>query len=161
MSTALNPPPHWPEPPRSDWTPPPGWQPDRSWGAVPAGWHLWVQDPQVPTAPAPLTASEEIPASGARLRPRADQYPVTVLNPGIWTDNPLEAEDYGFPPEKLRRRRPRLRLALRILVSVLGFVIAGLTALLFVRLVDLAQHDLPTAALAPTAVLSATVMTPL
>lgn len=145
MTRAFNPPPHWPEPPRRGWRPPDGWTPDRSWGAVPAGWRLWVDDPQAPPGAAPLAESEEIPASGARVRPRVEKYPVDVVNPGMWSQNDLEEEDYGFPPEKPRRRRARLRLGLTITVTVLGFLMAGATAFLFWRLYHFAIEDLPVA----------------
>jgi hypothetical protein len=61
----------------------------------------------------------------------------------MWTENPLEEDDYGFPPAKPVRSRPRLRLGLTITVTALGFVLAALTAVLFVLLVDFAVEDLP------------------
>lgn len=142
MTAQFNPPPDWPEPPRQGWSPPDGWQPDAGWGGVPAGWRTWVEQEQVGTT-SPLLASEDVPASGARLRPRTGQYPVEVLNPGMWTDNHLEDEDYGFPTPRVRRDRPRLRLAMTILATVLGLVVATLTVLLFVRLEHVATTDLP------------------
>ncbi|MFC0674305.1 hypothetical protein [Brachybacterium hainanense] len=76
-----------------------------------------------------------------------------MLNPGMWSQNHLEAEDYGFPAEEERRSRPRLRLGVTITVTALGFLLAAATALLFVRLADFAVHDLP--ARAPTGWISA------
>lgn len=37
----FNPPPGWPQPPRS-WRPPVGWTPDPAWPEPPEGWQLWV-----------------------------------------------------------------------------------------------------------------------
>ncbi len=154
MTKTFNPPPHWPEPPREGWAPPAGWTPDRSWGAVPAGWRLWADEARTRADAAPLAESEDIPASGARVRPRIEQYPVTVVNPGMWSDNQLEDEDYGFPPAADRPARPRLRLAVTIVVTVLGLLVAVATALLFVRLVHLAHEDLPAQSLAPASSVS-------
>jgi hypothetical protein len=69
-------------------------------------------------------------------------YPVTVANPGMWSLNHLEQEDYGFPEPRPERKRPRLRLGVTISVTVLGFLIAALTAVMFVWLVDFAVEDL-------------------
>lgn len=139
----FNPPPHWPEPPQEGWVPPTDFRPDRSWGPVPAGWRLWLTDALVDRGEAPLQDSEDVPASGARPRRRAQQYPISVLNPGMWTENPLEEDHHGFPPATPVRSRPRLRLGLTIAVTALGFVLAALTAVLFVLLVDFAVEDLP------------------
>src|SRR5699024_3894579 len=92
--------------------------------------------------PAPLQASEDVPASGARPRRRVVRYAVAVLNPGMGTDNRLESEDYGFPPAEPRRERPRLRLGVSIAVTALGFVLAAATALMFVMIVDFGVEDL-------------------
>lgn len=135
MTKVFNPPPHWPEPPTLGWIPPKGWRPDRAWGPVPAGWRLWVDPEASVVSGAPLLESEDVPASGARPRPRVPHYPVTVHNPGIWEDNPLESEDYGFGPAPEVRDRPRLRLAVTIVVAVLGLLVAVATTLLFVWLV--------------------------
>lgn len=143
MTKVFNPPPAWPEPPHDGWAPPDGWRPELQWGPVPAGWRTWVPAEQVHPVPAPLLESEEVPASGARPRPRVEDYPVTVLNPGMWSQNHLEAEDYGFGPEPPRTERPRLRLAVTIAVTVLGFLLAAATAVLFVRLADYAVTELP------------------
>src|SRR5699024_267946 len=102
-------PPNWPEPPHDGWIPPADFSPGPSWGPVPAGWRLWSSTAVGGRGPAPLQASEDVPASGARPRRRVDRYPVAVLNPGMWADNHLESEDYGFPPAEPRRDRPRLR----------------------------------------------------
>jgi len=126
--------------------------PDRSWGAVPAGWRLWADEAAADAAP--LAESEDIPASGARVRPRAEQYPVTVVNPGMWSDNRLEDEGYGFPPAADRPPRPRLRLVVTITATVLGLLLAVATALVFVRLVHLAHEDLPAQSLAPASSVS-------
>lgn len=139
----FNPPPNWPEPPHDGWLPPEDFRPQHTWGPVPAGWRLW-QDRPAGRGEAPLQDSEDVPASGARPRTRVDQYPVAVLNPGMWAENHLQAEDYGFPPAKQRTQRPRLRLGVTIGVTVLGFVIAALTAIMFVMLVDFAVEDLAT-----------------
>lgn len=142
MSPRFNPPPNWPEPPHDGWTPPDGFRPPHAWGPVPAGWRMWLPDePLARTAP-PLLDSVDVPASGARPRARVDTYPVSVLNPGMWSQNHLEDEDYGFPPAKPEKRRPRLRLGMTITVTALGFVLAALTAIVFVRLVDFAVDDL-------------------
>lgn len=143
MTKVFNPPPGWPEPPHDGWAPPDGWRPELQWGPVPAGWRTWVPAEQVHEVGGPLLESEDVPASGARPRPRVQDYPVTVLNPGMWSQNHLEAEDFGFGPEKERRERPRLRLAVTITVTALGFLLAAATAILFVRLADFAVHDLP------------------
>ena len=139
----FNPPPNWPEPPQDGWIPPADFRPDPSWGPVPAGWRLWLSDTFGDRGEAPLQESEDVPASGARPRKRTEQYPVAVLNPGMWTENHLEDEDYGFPPPKPVRRRPRLRLGMTITVTALGFVLAAMTAVMFVLLVDFAVEDLP------------------
>lgn len=140
----FNPPPNWPEPPHDGWLPPADFRPQHTWGPVPAGWRLWLKEHSAVRGAAPLQDSEDVPASGARPRSRVDQYPVAVLNPGMWTENHLQAEDYGFPPAKQRTQRPRLRLGMTIGVTVLGFVIAALTAIMFVMLVDFAVEDLAT-----------------
>lgn len=139
----FNPPPHWPEPPHDGWIPPADFRPQHSWGPVPAGWRLWLKDQPADHGAAPLQDSEDVPASGARPRSRVEQYPVAVLNPGMWADNHLQSEDYGFPPAKPRKERPRLRLGITISVTALGLVVAALTAVLFVVLVDFAIEDLP------------------
>ncbi|WP_232820274.1 hypothetical protein [Brachybacterium sp. YJGR34] len=102
----------------------------------------------MPSAPdvaegAPLQESEDVPASGARPRPRVEQYPISVINPGMWSENQLEDEDYGFPPAPPRKDRPRRRLALRITATALGIALTALTVVLFVLLVDFAVEDLP------------------
>lgn len=140
---SFNPPPNWPEPPHDGWLPPADFRPQHSWGPVPAGWRLWFQDRPTSRGAAPLQDSEDVPASGARPRARVEQYPVAVLNPGMWSENHLQQEDYGFPPAKPRVQRPRLRLGMTIAVTVLGFVIAALTAIMFVKLVDFGIDDLP------------------
>lgn len=149
MTRTFNPPPHWPEPPRDGWAPPAGWAPERSWGPVPAGWRLWAQDGAGRDDESPLAESEDIPASGARSRPRRETYPVTVINPGTWADNPPEEVDDGFAPARERRPRPRLRLAVTISVMVLGLLLAAATAVLFVRLVDVAREQESAQSLAP------------
>ncbi len=138
----FNPPPNWPEPPQEGWTPPADFRPGDSWGPVPAGWRLWPARERT-TGQAPLQDSEEVPASGARPRPRVEQYPVDVLNPGMWSENHLQDEDYGFPPAKPRRDRPRLRLGMTITVTALGLLLAAATVLIFISLVDRAVEDLP------------------
>lgn len=138
----FNPPPNWPEPPHDGWTPPADFSPGRSWGPVPAGWRLWSSTTADGRGPAPLQDSEDVPASGARPRRRVEQYPVTVLNPGMWADNHLQGEDYGFAPAALRKDRPRLRLGVTITVTVLGFVLAAATAIMFVMVVDFGIGDL-------------------
>ncbi|GAB2543550.1 hypothetical protein GCM10027268_16890 [Brachybacterium huguangmaarense] len=145
--TALNPPPHWPEPPRDGWTPPEGWHPDRAWGAVPAGWRLWGGGPGETAGPAPLAESETIPASGVRTHAPVDEYPVEVSMPGVWTSRDEVVDIHGFPPAPVRRDRPGLRLTLRLLALVGGLLVAAATAYLFVRLVHFAQEDLPASAL--------------
>ncbi|ATG51985.1 hypothetical protein CFK38_10985 [Brachybacterium vulturis] len=139
---SFNPPPNWPEPPHDGWIPPAGFSPGRSWGPVPAGWRLWSSATPEGRGSAPLQASEDVPASGARPRRRVDRYPVAVLNPGMWADNHLESEDYGFPPAAPRTDRPRLRLGVTIAVTALGFVLAAATALMFVMIVDFGIEDL-------------------
>lgn len=155
MTKFFNPPPDWPEPPHEEWTPPSGWRPRWQWGAVPAGWRTWVDGQPRSERPSPLLESEDVPASGARPRDRVDKYPVTVATPGMWSHNHLDSEDYGFAPEKPVRRRPRLRLGVTIAVTVIGFLIAAATAVLFVWLTDFAVNDLPgtvssAASLSPT-----------
>ncbi|WP_193104529.1 hypothetical protein [Brachybacterium sp. FME24] len=143
MTTRFNPPPNWPEPPHDGWIPPADLRPQYSWGPVPAGWRLWLPQEPIGRGEAPLQDSEGVPASGARPRKRVESYPVAVLNPGMWSQNHLEDEDYGFPPAKPVKNRPRLRLGMTITVTVLGFVLAALTAVTFVLLVDFAVEDLP------------------
>lgn len=143
QSHRFNPPPNWPEPPHDGWLPPADFRPQAHWGPVPAGWRLWLNGRSTGRGEAPLQSSEDVPASGARPRSRVAQYPVAVLNPGMWAENHLQAEDYGFPPAKRRTSRPRLRLGVTIAVTVLGFVTAALTAIMFVMLVDFAVEDLP------------------
>lgn len=139
----FNPPPNWPEPPAEGWTPPADWVPQRVWGPVPTGWHLWLEDDST-AVDGPLQASEDVPASGARPRQRIDTYPVAVLNPGMYSDNHLQAEDYGFPPAKPRRSRPRLRLGMHITVTVLGLLLLAATVVAFVFARDFAITTLPT-----------------
>lgn len=141
MTKTFNPPPNWPEPPQDGWIPPADFRPQYSWGPVPAGWRLWTQD--TTHGDSPLVDSEDVPASGARPRQRVQDYPVAVLNPGMWSDNHLEDEDYGFPPAKQVTQRPKLRLGATITVTALGFVLAALTTVMFVLLVDFAIEDLP------------------
>ncbi|GAA1490599.1 hypothetical protein [Brachybacterium sacelli] len=143
MSPQFNPPPNWPEPPREDWVPPADFRPHSSWGRVPAGWRLWLPEKPLGHGEPPLHDSEDIPASGARPRRRVETYPVAVLNPGMWSQNHLEDEDYGFPPAKPVKDRPRLRLGVTISVTVAGFLLAAATAVMFVLLVDFAIEDLP------------------
>ncbi len=138
----FNPPPNWPEPPHDGWTPPADFSPGHAWGPVPAGWRLWLPGGSTDRGTAPLQASEDVPASGARPRRRVEQYPVAVLNPGMWAENHLQGEDYGFPPAPARTDRPRLRLGMTIGVTALGFVVAAATAILFVQLVDFGINDL-------------------
>lgn len=142
MTDRFNPPPNWPEPPHEGWLPPEDFRPRPSWGPIPAGWRLWLSG-RPEAGPSPLMSSEDVPASGARPRERVDTYPVEVLNPGMWTQNHLQDEDYGFPPPKPYRSRPRLRLAVTIVVTVLGFLLAAATVLLFVWLTEFAIEDLP------------------
>ena len=139
---SFNPPPNWPEPPHDGWLPPADFRPQHSWGPVPAGWRLWFEDRTPSRGAGPLDDSEEVPASGARPRARVAQFPVAVLNPGMWSENHLQHEDYGFPPAKPRKHRPRLRLGMTITVTVLGLVLAALTAIMFVQLVDFGIDDL-------------------
>lgn len=143
MTERFNPPPNWPEPPHDGWTPPADFRPRSEWGAVPAGWRLWQEGRRPAASAAPLQDSEDVPASGARPRPRVETYPVAVLNPGMWSQNHLEDEDYGFPPARPEKHRPRLRLGVTIAVTAAGFVLAALTAVLFVWLTDFAVEDLP------------------
>ena len=142
-SQRFNPPPNWPEPPHDGWRPPADFRPPREWGPVPAGWRLWLTGGAASRGPAPLQDSEDVPASGARPRARVEQYPVSVLNPGMWTDNHLQDEDYGFPPAPPRRDRPRLRLGVTITVTALGILLAAATVVGFVQIVDLAADGLP------------------
>lgn len=144
MRRRFNPPPDWPEPPHDGWVPPADFRPGHGWSEVPAGWRLWLPAERPTRATPPLQESEDVPASGARPRERVDTYPVTVLNPGMWSHNHLEDEDYGFPPPEPVTRRPRLRLGLTITVTALGFVLAALTAVLFVWLTNFAIEDVPT-----------------
>jgi hypothetical protein len=109
---------------------------------VPAGWRLWLKDRPAASGAAPLQDSVDVPASGARPRARVEQYPVAVLNPGMWTDNHLQDEDYGFPPAPPRKDRPRLRLGMTITATALGLVLTALTVLLFVWMVDFGIEDL-------------------
>lgn len=155
MTKALNPPPHWPEPPRTGWVPPEGWRPDRSWGAVPAGWRLWSDGSSASSGHAPLAESGGIPASGARVRPAITEYPVTVTMPGQWSQGAVPADDHGFDAPRPRRPRPRLRLAITIAATVLGLLVTAATVLLFIRIVEFAQQDLPAQSLAPAASQSA------
>ena len=143
MTPRFNPPPSWPEPPREGWLPPDGFRPQQQWGEVPAGWRLWVEDSDPADDPVPLQRSEDVPASGVRPRPRVETYPVAVLNPGLWSENHLEDEDYGFPPAPPQKRRPGRRLAVHITATALGFAVAALVAIGFVRLTDFAVEDLP------------------
>lgn len=139
----FNPPPNWPEPPHDGWLPPADFRPPPAWGPVPAGWRLWTAPAQDAGQGAPLQDSEDVPASGARPRPRVESYPVAVLHPGMWAENHLEEEDYGFPPAVPRRERPRLRLGVTIAVTALGVLLSAATAVGFVLLVDAAVEDLP------------------
>lgn len=159
MTERFNPPPSWPEPPHDGWRPPDGFQPPAAWGDVPAGWRLWVPQDS-PSGTAPLVDSEDVPASGARPRPRVQTYPVSVLNPGMWTENHLEDEDYGFPEPPARRERPRLRLAVTIVVTVLGFLLAAATVIGFVRLTSFAVEDLPDMSTSPSGSLSSAPVPP-
>jgi hypothetical protein len=109
---------------------------------VPAGWRLWLKDRPAASGAAPLQDSVDVPARGARPRARVEQYPVAVLNPGMWTDNHLQDEDYGFPPAPPRKDRPRLRLGMTITATALGLVLTALTVLLFVWMVDFGIEDL-------------------
>jgi hypothetical protein len=143
VTQRFNPPPNWPEPPHDGWIPPADLRPQYSWGPVPAGWRLWLPEAPVGRGQAPLQDSEDVPASGARPRKRVEAYPVSVINPGMWSQNHLEDEDYGFPPAKTITDRPRLRLGMTIAVTALGFVLAALAAVMFVLLVDFAVEDLP------------------
>jgi hypothetical protein len=153
VTSSFNPPPHWPEPPEDGWLPPEGWRPDPRWGRVPAGWRVWMEGSRAHgVTDAPLLESEDVPASGARVRRRVEKYPVTVMNPGIWSDNQLENEDYGFPAPKERRERPRLRRGLTITATALGLLIAAGTAVLFVQLTSYASDSLPASSLAPTTI---------
>lgn len=138
----FNPPPNWPEPPHEGWIPPADFRPGHAWGPVPAGWRLWPSRREADRGPAPLQASEDVPASGARPRRRVETYPVAVLNPGMWAENHLQSEDYGFPPATPRTDRPRLRLGVTIAVTALGFLLAAGTAIMFVQLVDFGIEDL-------------------
>lgn len=142
QSQRFNPPPNWPEPPHDGWIPPADFRPGIAWGPVPAGWRLWPSHPGAEKVQAPLQASEDVPASGARPRRRVETYPVSVLNPGMWTENHLQSEDYGFPPAKPRTERPRLRLGVTIAVTALGFLVAAATVVMFVQLVDFGIEDL-------------------
>lgn len=143
MTERFNPPPNWPEPPHDGWTPPADFRPRNHWGPVPAGWRLWLGRRPVSERPSPLRDSEDVPASGARPRGHVGTYPVTVVNPGMWSYNHLQSEDYGFPEPKPVRHRPRLRLAMTITATAAGFVLAALTAVMFVLLTDFAIEDLP------------------
>lgn len=67
---------------------------------------------------------------------------MAVLNPGMWADNHLQGEDYGFPPAKPRTVRPRLRLGVTITVTALGFLLAAATVIMFVMIVDFGIEDL-------------------
>lgn len=142
MTERFNPPPSWPEPPHDGWRPPAGFRPRKDFAPVPAGWRLWVAEEQDDRSSAPLQDSEDVPASGARPRARVESYPVTVLNPGMWSQNQLEDEDYGFPPARERMHRPRRRLAGEITATALGLAIAAAVAVGFVWLTDFGIHDL-------------------
>lgn len=143
MTERFNPPPNWPEPPHDGWIPPADFRPQQGWGPVPAGWRLWSKRDRSAAGEGPLQLSEDVPASGARPRQRVETYPVAVLNPGMWSHNHLEDEDYGFPPARPVKHQPRLRLAMTIVVTVLGFLLAAATAVMFVLLTDFAVEDLP------------------
>lgn len=162
MTKVFNPPPHWPEPADPSWEPPVSWHPDAAWGPVPAGWRLWAAPgrlSQGTDTPPPLAESEDIPASGARaVMPgiEAHDYPVTVTMPGHWEEHETQAEDFGFGPAPERRDRPRLRLAMTLLVSLLGLLVAAGTVFVFLRLVRLAHEDLPAQAMATSITAPAT-----
>lgn len=62
----FNPPPGWPQPPKS-WRPPVGWTPDPAWPEPPPGWQLWVPaegavgpttDARAPGGPTPTPQEE-------------------------------------------------------------------------------------------------------
>lgn len=158
MTSSFNPPPHWPEPPEDGWLPPEGWRPDPRWGRVPAGWRVWMERARSGGAEdGPLLVSEDVPASGARVRRRIPNYPVTVMNPGIWSENQLEHEDFGFPEPAERPARPRLRLGVTIAVTAIGFLVAAGTAVLFVQLMKYGTDSLPATSL-PSLPLSSTTL---
>ena len=138
----FNPPPNWPEPPHEGWLPPADFRPPATWGRIPSGWRLWLTGRPGSRGEAPLQDSEDVPASGARPRARVEQYPVSVLNPGMWTENHLQDEDYGFAPAQPRRDRPRLRLGMTITVTALGLLLTAATVILFVQLVQFGIEDL-------------------
>ena len=102
QSHRFNPPPNWPEPPHDGWLPPADFRPQAHWGPVPAGWRLWLKGRSTGRGEAPLQSSEDVPASGARPRSRVAQYPVAVLNPGMWAENHLQADGTVTIPEVLR-----------------------------------------------------------
>lgn len=157
MTSSFNPPPHWPEPPEDGWLPPEGWRPDPRWGRVPAGWRVWMDRTRAGGAEdGPLLVSEDVPASGARVRRRIPGYPVTVMNPGIWSENQLEHEDFGFPEPAERRERPRLRLGMTIAATAIGLLIAAGTAVLFVQLMQYATDSLPATSQGATSLPSTT-----
>lgn len=151
MTVRFNPPPNWPEPPHDGWVPPKDWRPDPAWGPVPAGWRLWVEDSRTPDLGTPWQASEDVPATGARPRPRVDRYPVTALNPGMWSQNHLEDEDYGFGPAPVQKDRRRLRLVMAILSLVLAAVLVVATVLAVRWGIHYATEDLPTSGMASPA----------
>ncbi|MDO5661969.1 MAG: hypothetical protein Q4G40_04670 [Brachybacterium sp.] len=83
----------------------------------------------------PLLESEDVPASGARPIREEIPYPVEVTSPGNrrWLPRQDVTED-EFGPVVPFRRRPRLRLAVIIIVTVSGLLFAAATAYLFIHL---------------------------
>lgn len=147
---AFNPPPTWPEPPSLEWEPPEGWTPPAEWGPAPAGWRFHRSDLDAKGARAmtknasrPIATSGSLPASGTVIPQRPDSYPITVVNPGMWTEDVRAATTYGFPIPRAKAERPRTRLGIIIVCLVAGLIITAAAAYGFVWLTHWSRENAP------------------
>lgn len=160
MAMRFNPPPGWPVPPEG-FTPDSGWQPDPSWPPAPAGWQLWLHEPDAGAPnwarpqvaprlePAPALTVTSAPAAAAAPAPG---WPAAAPSPGDAAPAGYAAAPggpaqpgYGEPAAAwaVQAASPAGRSGLAIASFVLGLLgIIGISAILGIVLGIVALRQL-------------------